>query len=640
MTLYRQLLITMLGLFAILFVSAYWVQFQSTRDFLAEQLRTTVESTANSAGLALTPYLETADKVGAESVINAAFDGGYYRRIRLDLLASGEHLEKENTITLHDVPDWFIGLHLFDSVNYETVLTSGWLQLGKLEVEGHPGQAYFELWRGMSRLLVAFLVAFLVVTVLLMRALSLLLRPLEQIRHQAKEIEQHHFGHSIPLPRTLELRQVVQAINGMAAKLAKQFKEQAEAAERLRERAFRDAVSGLGNRAYFIGQVNSWIAEAGHGSLMLVAVDMLEDIYRDEGYAARDRMVAAVAKSIQACLQRFEGAACARISATEYAILLPGIEGAQLQEVGEEINRTIAELVINPIAQNQSISVIGMTVREEKDDLSTLLTKADNALRRARTERLGAVVLEQVSRDTLGRIAWKEIIARALQQTNLQFKSQPAILLESGQAHHEELFALIAQEDQLFSAGQFMPAVEQFELGAEFDKAVLQAVAPSLYRSPDKRLAINLTMGSITSDPFHFWLADYLLEHEHLAGRLLFELPETAIVYARQSVDKLVGLLKARQFTWGVDQYGRYFQSLGYLESLMPAYVKVDHGYTSMVLKEEGDQAFLSAVCRAAHNAGIVTIATRVEDAAQVKALAELFVDGYQGYISPPQPFV
>jgi len=630
---------TMLGLFAILFVSAYWVQFQSTRDFLAEQLRTTVESTANSAGLALTPYLETGDQVGAESVLNAAFDGGYYRRIRLDLLASDQHIEKENTITIHDVPDWFIHLHLFDSVNYETVLTSGWLQLGKLQVEGHPGQAYFELWRGMSRLLVSFLVAFLVVTVLLMRALNILLRPLEQIRHQAKEIERHHFGHAIPLPRTAELRQVVQSINGMAGKLAKQFKEQAEAAERLRERAFRDAVSGLGNRAYFMGQVNSWIADAGHGGIMLLAVDMLEDIYRDEGYAARDRMVAAVAKALQTSLQRFEGMACARISATEYAVLLPGVTSQQLEEIGEEINRAIAELVVNPIAQNQSISVIGMTVREDKDDLSSLLTKADNALRRARTERLGAVVLEQASRDTLGRIAWKEIITRALQQGNLHFKSQPAILLETGQAHHEELFATIHQDDQEFMAGQFMPAVEQFKLGAEFDKAVLQAVAPSMHRHPEMRLAVNLTMGSITSDAFHLWLADYMLQHEHLAGRVLFEMPETAIVYARKSVEKLVALIKARQFTWGVDQYGRYFQSLGYLESLMPGYVKVDHGYTGMVLKDEGDQAFLSAVCRAAHNAGVVTIATRVEDEAQVKALADLFVDGYQGYISPPHDF-
>ena len=38
MTLYRQLLATMLALFAVLFVSAYMVQFNSTRSYLTEQL--------------------------------------------------------------------------------------------------------------------------------------------------------------------------------------------------------------------------------------------------------------------------------------------------------------------------------------------------------------------------------------------------------------------------------------------------------------------------------------------------------------------------------------------------------------------------------------------------------------------------
>ncbi|MGL4753191.1 MAG: LapD/MoxY N-terminal periplasmic domain-containing protein, partial [Aeromonadaceae bacterium] len=61
MTLYRQLLVTMLALFATLFVAAYLVQFNSTRAYLAGQLELSVTSTANSLGLALTPYLETGD---------------------------------------------------------------------------------------------------------------------------------------------------------------------------------------------------------------------------------------------------------------------------------------------------------------------------------------------------------------------------------------------------------------------------------------------------------------------------------------------------------------------------------------------------------------------------------------------------
>ena len=122
MTLYRQLLASMFALFLLLFVAAYLVQFNSTRTFLAEQQRTTLINTATSVGLALTPYLETSDRVGAESVLNAAFDGGYYRKMRLELLASGEVIYKENPLFIQGVPDWFVRLGLFKSDSHEIIL--------------------------------------------------------------------------------------------------------------------------------------------------------------------------------------------------------------------------------------------------------------------------------------------------------------------------------------------------------------------------------------------------------------------------------------------------------------------------------------------------------------------------------------
>ena len=42
----------------------------------------------------------------------------------------------------------------------------------------------------------------LITILLLIQALKYLLTPLAQIRDQAVQIEQHHFGKSIPLPRT------------------------------------------------------------------------------------------------------------------------------------------------------------------------------------------------------------------------------------------------------------------------------------------------------------------------------------------------------------------------------------------------------------------------------------------------------
>ena len=641
MTLYRQLLATMLALFAILFVAAYLVQFNSTRSYLAQQLSLSVTSTANSVGLALTPYLETADKVGAESVINAAFDGGFYQRFKLKMLADNSEIVKENSSAIEGVPSWFINLRLFEPVKFQAVLTSGWLQLGQLDVEGNPGQAYYELWRGMRELLISFFTAFLITTLLLMQALRYLLKPLEQICAQAVEIEQHHFGHTIPLPKTAELKQVVVSINTLTAKLAHQFKEQAEATERLRERVYRDAVSGLGNRAHFVGQVNAWTAESGHGGVMLVSVDVLDDIYRNEGFGARDNMVKSVATSLSDLLRPYDGHALARISAIEYAILLPGVENTELHDIGQQMNRAIAELVVNPIEQDHPISVVGIAERAANDDLTSLLTKADSAVRRARSERQGSVVMASDEKsDCLGRMAWRNLLELALQQNLFRFKSQPAIMLVSGQHYHAELFTSIHKDGEDYFAGQFMSALEQFKLGAEFDKHVLLAVSERLSTHRELRLAINLTLTSISSSKFVAWLDDYLANHANLAHQLVFELPESAIVHSRQQVEQLVAVLRQHSFMWGVDQYGRNFQSLDYLETLRPSYVKVDYCYTSMVLKDEGDQAFLSAVCRTAHHAGVVTIATRVENQEQVHALSKLFVDGYQGFVSPPTPLL
>jgi len=598
MTLYRQLLATMLLLFGLLFAATYWVQFNSTRNYLAQQQETTVINTSTALGLALTPYLENGDKVSAESVIKAVFDGGYYKLVRLDLLASKDVIELENSSHIEGVPQWFIGLDLFPEVANESILTSGWLQLGKLKVVGHPGQAYYELWKGMSELATWFLVGFLVTTLLLMRALNYLLKPLKLICDQAVEIELHHFGHAIPEPKTRELRQVVQAINTLSSKLA-----------------------------------------AGQGGVMLVAVDMLDDLYREEGFAARDNMVKSIAQVLRELLDGWDGAALARISATEYALLCPTDDLSQLKELAELINSRIADLVVNPMGESGALSVVGIAGRDGNDDLSALLTKADNALGKARNERRGAVVMEGGNEQGLmGRLAWRDLVQDAIARHLWRFKAQPACRFDDGTRLHAELFAAISRDGTDYFAGQFLPAIEQFKMGAEFDKAVLEACVPLFKQQPELVLAVNITAGSLCSDEFLTWLRGYLSLNVELKERLLFEIPEAAIMKHKEYVTHLVELLREHGFLWGVDHYGRHFQSLGYLEELTPAYVKVDHGYTSQVMEPGADTSFLAAVCRAAHNAGVTTIATRVEDKRQVELLSSLHIDGYQGFVHPAFP--
>lgn len=632
MTLYRQLLITMLLLFIMLFVTAYSVQFSSTRSYLTEQQETTVTNTVTSLGLALTPYLETSDTVGAESVINAVFDGGFYRKVTLELLAANKKIVREHEIIAKGVPDWFINLNLFEGAKHDAVLTSGWLQLGHLTVEGHPSQAYYQLWQGMSQLATWFVLCFLVVWGLLVLALRYLLKPLHAIELQAREIELHHFGKAIELPATRELQEVVKAINSMAGKLESQFKEQADEAERLRHKNFMDEVSGLGNRAFFVSQSQSWISDGKGGSVVLVAVDMLEQLYLDEGFAARDNMIKGIANSLRQLCQRFNEPALARISTNEFALLIPESDEEVLSSFAEEINRYIAELVINPVSAS-NISVVGGTVVQHSDNIGQLLTRADNALNQARMNTEGSVIIKHLEqKNELGRLAWKELVEEALTKDSFELSSQ-AVLDFNGDIQHEELYVSIKKGEVSYGAGNFLASVEQFKLGEKLDLHILEKALQLLSVRPELKLAVNLTPYTCSQAGFWHKLNLLLSQYTEATSRLLLELPESVFVANKSA---LMVPLKSLNIAWGIDHFGRHFDLLTTFVDLKPHYVKLDHGYSSQVAEPEYDDAFLAAVCRAAHNMGAQTIATRVESEQQVAILKTLYVDAYQGFVSPP----
>ncbi|ART78943.1 EAL domain-containing protein [Oceanisphaera avium] len=632
MTLYRQLVVTMLLLFVLLFVTAYSVQFSSTRSYLAQQQETTVINTVTSLGLALTPYLETSDIVGAESVINAVFDGGFYRKVDLKLLAVDKEISREHEIFLPSVPQWFIDLDLFEGAKSEVVLTSGWLQLGELSVEGHPSQAYYQLWQGMSQLAFWFVMCFVLVWALLVLAMRYLLKPLHDIEHHAREIEQHHFGKAIALPSTRELREVVKAINSMSQKLELQFKEQADEAERLRHKTFIDEVSGLGNREYFLSQSQSWLSEHRQGTIMLVAVDMLEQLYLEEGFAARDSLVKAIALNLRQLCQRYNDFALSRISTNEFALLLPEFEPTVLTALGEEINRFIAGLVINPVSPH-NISIIGAGVLQQQDTIGQVLTRADNALNQARMNAEGAVVIKhQPQKNDLGRLAWKKLVEHALVEDNFKLSSQ-AVMDFAGHVQHEELYIAINQEDAVHGAGSFLSVVEQFKLGEKLDLHIIERALRYLSDNSQVKLAVNLTAYSCGQASFWHQLDLLLAKYASAASQLLLELPESAFVSNKRA---LMTPLSQLRVGWGIDHFGRHFDLLTQFGDLRPHYVKLDHGYTSQVALPDYNDAFLAAVCRAAHSMGAQTIATRVETKEQVNVLKTLYVDAYQGYISPP----
>lgn len=223
MTLYKQLVAWMTAVFLILMISVFAIEFRNTQAFLENQQRSEVNNTINTVGLALAPYLEDEDKVAAESVINALFDGSYYSAVRLTLFTTNEEIVRVYPVKIDTVPEWFTQLHLFRTISENRIITSGWLQLAEVEIVTHPGYAYQQLWNALIQLAITFFVVICLGTVTIALVVKRALSPLQQIIIKMKEVANNNFENNLPKPKTKDLEAVIDGINSMSAQIAQSF---------------------------------------------------------------------------------------------------------------------------------------------------------------------------------------------------------------------------------------------------------------------------------------------------------------------------------------------------------------------------------------------------------------------------------
>ncbi len=634
MSLYRQIVAMTLVFFSLLLALVYSVEFNNTRAYLSRQLASDVQNTVTTLGLSLVPYLQSGDRVAVESVVNTVFDGGYYKSIEVDLLASEQQVVRLQSSQIEGVPAWFTELQLFDPVEEQQVLTSGWLQLGALRVSGHTGYAYQQLWQLMTQMLLWFMLVYVLVSTLLVLGLGRVLKPLKLLEHRSQEIENQQFGQPLPEPAIRELQGLVRAFNRMSQRLKAIFKQQAEEVEELRRQAFQDVLTGLGNRAFFDAQLAQWLAEPGSGAVMLLAIPNLEQVYRDEGHRGRDELLCVVREILCAQLAHSPGAVIARISANEFGVILPGVDAEQSRQLAAQLVHQTELAVVDPFGHYRQLCRLGVAVRQADATPSLLLSQADLALQQASRDPAQCFRVHRPDNRqlVLGREGWKLLVENAMAHDGVRFQLQAVPAVADGQPLYHELFACIEKDAIRYAAGQFMPFVEQFGISAKFDRFVLSRLR-SLKPGLGQPLMVNLSAASIADADFVHWLKDYLQTAATEGLELVIEIPEEAAVRHAESLQELLSHCRKLGIPYGIDRFGYHFDILAELAALKPTYLKMDIAY---LITEGVDADFAQSLAKLSAAQQIEIIACRVETDQQLQSLKSLPVSAYQGFIVPP----
>lgn len=647
MTLSKQLVVLIVALLLLVFAGTFLISVHNTRDYLEKQLAFHAQDAATSLGLSISPHLAENDIATVTSMTDAIFDRGFYRVIRVEDMHGKPLVDRVLPIQIEGVPDWFIEQLPLTTPEGEAMLMSGWLQSGRVIVKSHPGYAYNQLWQTIAGTLRWFLVsaviALLVGVLLLRRVLS----PLRSVEEQANAICNREFPILEKLPRTTDMRRIVEAMNRMSGKVRQMLDELERLAAGLRRQAYQHPVTGLANKRFFMdslaNQINS-SEEFSSGALCLVQLKHFKQYNDTHGYKAGDELLQEAARQLEMVARQWQRSQIAHLTGADFAFMVQECSEQQAVELAEQLSAALAGLYGTGKLDDPDVGHVGVGYFDGSQTAPTLLSEADMALRMAQTNGANGWHLTRSSEidqsQVRGALEWREFIVEALERNRVKLQFQPVVTCANETLMHREVLVRIPENldspDQgvLLSAGLFMPQAESLGMTADIDKSVISQVLQLLSESQDKstQYAINISPPSIRLDRFMYWLKERLEAHRQLAPRLIFELPEYGVVANIEQATAFLELVTSFGAKFSIDHFGRSFGSLAYLRSMKVNYLKIDGSFMRSIEQNSDNQFFVQALAEIAHGLEIEVIAEAIEAESVWALLSSLHVDGGQGY--------
>jgi len=644
MTLYRQLILSIFVLFIVTFLGTAAISTNNLRQFLDNQLDAHAQDTATSLGLSLSKPMQNDDFPVVASMVDAIFDRGYYQSISLTTTDGNTLIARSNSASHSDVPEWFRDLINLQVPAAEALVMTGWKQAATVEVISHPGYAYRELWVTALDTFWLFFATAALVLILGFLAIRQLLKPLHRVETQADAICERSYTVQNTLPRTRELRRVVEAMNRLSTTINASFKAQSILTEQLREHAYSDPLTGLGNRRYFDRLLHNFLESAEtptRGAVVLLELCHLEQVNKKSGYLGGDQVLMRTGELIKARLENYIPSQACRISGAGFGIVAADMCNEDADELASMLSKDILQLHIDNLVDHTNIANLGFAMWKPGDTINGVLSNADFALRSAQSLgentwfRHEPPASEQFILQGAGQ--WRDYLGRIIQGEEITLHIQPVFSCSGQELLHQEILLRIADQNGRFmTAGVFMPMAERLGLAMDFDKLVIDRFLKHLKSSKQDNsiYAINLNAGSLHDPVFMEWLCNRLGKHCDCAPRMVFEFTEHGVLRDLRTARDVIKQLTGIGCGCGIDHFGHGFGSFGYLSSIKVQYLKIDGSYIRNIDTESDNRFFIHALTDTAHSIGIKVIAESIETAEELDVIKTLNIDGIQGYLT------
>lgn len=418
-------------------------------------------------------------------------------------------------------------------------------------------------------------------------------------------------------------------------------KKQAE--EKLKYMVSHDVLTGLPSRSILRKFVNDAISLAGAAkekiAILFLDVDHFNAVNDTLGRDVGDKLLKQIAMRIKQSLRATDFVS--RIGADEFIIVLGNIKLDD--QVIYSTERIISMFERPFVFDRYSIDIkvsIGISIYPD-DGVSSndLINHANVALVKAKEAGRNnfKFCTEEMAAAATKKITIEKDLAIALNKNEFTLYYQPQISLKRQEiVGVEALIRWFKNGNKVISPAEFIGIAEDSGLILPLGKWVMKTACHNYLALRKEGLlldniSINISPLELYQVDFFRYLSKTILDTKIDPRNIMLELTENMFIKDIAGIARVLKNLKQLGIKLSIDDFGKGYSSLGYLQVFGIDQLKIDMSFIQNIGKDKKSEAIVLAVIGMAHNLNLEVIAEGVEKKEQLDFLIEHDCDLVQG---------
>ena len=645
MSLLKRLLLSVSVAMLLTVVAALIFNLSAARKYLSEQLRGQSENAAVSLALSLSQS-GNQDPAVQELLISALFDSGKFAEVRLESVDGQVIFERKQLLNMDDggVPAWFLRLLPLPRALTERVVSNGWQQLGRVQVQVDNGYAREVLWRSSLQLVLFVMLAGLAWALFVLGLLRWFQRVLQdEVAAQVLQI-----GQAATLPggegnavRVAELQPISQAIQSAHERVQQQKQKQKQRIDDLELETHSDPVTGLPNRKYFMQELSDALPIATPVNPGMVLLCRIRDLQRMNAKIQRqqvDAWLQGVGEQMHRLMAEYPGiqGQWSRLNGSDFVLmLLPGA-GNDGMRLLQQVRAQLRSLNVQLGQDQWSRWAFSLLQYTQADGVPEIMERLDQGIMQAESDGHDVWAENPAKSEFQGQSGWLQLLQEALQHPEylaLSIAVRSFSLSNQEWERAEASLQANLPNGRSLGAALLWPAVVRMGLGAPYDLRAIEMGLLWLQQHPDaKELSVRVSVAALGQVHFFSGLQKVLQQASSGWERLSLEIDAHAVVHHLETALQLADTLHSQGIGLGLRNVEQSMMALLHVQQLRPRYVTVSAHFAQQTLYNTGAAYLLDAVLAAVlAQKGIAIVTEPVSPAAwqqlQQKNLALLVPD-------------